>query len=193
VVRLVLCLLFLAACSLGSSYRIRDVDHPLATRVALELHADVRFRDAERDAIELAASRWEYFTNGIAHVHVEYDVDLRDVERDAEHDLILRVDSKAPVVGWLDDGALAFVVHDRENKDAAQKLFVVMDRIRDPGMLYRVMLHEIGHLLWLPNMPRGTRAIMSENVNGFVCPHRIDMERFCAFHQCNLEDVRWCE
>jgi hypothetical protein len=192
VLRILSCLLFVAGCSSGS-YRIRDVDHPLATRVALELHADVRFSEAERDAIQRAAGQWEYFTNGFAHIHVEYDADLRNIERDAQNNLILRVDSKAPFVGWLEDGALAFVIHDRENKTAAQKLFVVMDRVHDTGTLYRVMLHEIGHLLWLPNMPRGERAVMSENVNGFTCPHRLDMERFCAFHKCRLDDVRWCE
>lgn len=165
----------------------------LATRVSLEVHADVRFTPDERDGINMAAHEWEHFTNGFARVCVVYDADLRDIERQAKHDLLLRVESTTPYVEWAPIRALAYTVRDPTNKTAAQKVFVVIDRITTSETFRHVMLHEIGHLLWVEHPPPGARAVMAEEVNGYACPRREDMQLFCAFHKCRLEDVRWCE
>ncbi len=133
------------------------------------LHGDTRFTAHERKMFEMAAELWRLHTRGRVNVWVVWDLseerlmDLRDQPR------IIRVDSTDARVAAIDaqhpgDRCRAFL---RPAGDGLPSILgIVADRIRDD--LYRVALHELGHLVGVDELAPGREGIMNSRNPGFV-------------------------
>lgn len=108
---------------------------------------DKNFGVEDKLAIDDAINGWNAALNGYVVIHVrsyEFDMEPSLLKKIVNSDngwVILKIDSKNPILGTNHPNTLAFV-----NDIGGHSMWVIRDRIRGSWMK-GIMLHEIGHLL----------------------------------------------
>lgn len=143
------------------------------TTSAFVVHGDTSFKPEERMIVELACERWRRFSGGRINLVMAWDLSPEAlVDGDRARYLVsqarlLRVehdDSRAArVQARLHPGehALGFTTPKGVVPPIAG---IVADRVAE---LYPVVLHELGHVAGLPELPAGERGVMSRDVEAW--------------------------
>jgi hypothetical protein len=167
-VGLLTALVCVAACGHSSptpgSVTPKDSSTTTWTRtVERTLHGDVDFSEEGRRRIRRACARWSEFTQGRAKLDVVFDLDFDDVlglrtHQLTAHDVIIGVTSNLEIVKVLearthtDPAKITLLGATSDTVRGAKLVYLIMDRI-DPEDFEAVVLHELGHVLGLPDLP----------------------------------------
>jgi hypothetical protein len=134
-------------------------------RVSMEasywLHGDTRFDREERTLIEAAVESWRRFTRGRVNLAIAWDLDERSFMEVRSEPRILKITSLDSRTGAVDASirgrGLARGFQHGPRGEIPATIALVVDRLPE---LYPAVLHEIGHLVGLDELPPGMAGVM---------------------------------
>jgi hypothetical protein len=136
--------------------------------VSIVLHGDTRFLPEERAAFERSARMWRAKTRGRVDVAFVWDLDEANLLRLRDAPRVIRVDALDPRTEAVDARlgparSRAFV------RPAGDGLPIIMGVVADRVDGWdATTMHEIGHLVGLPELPPGRSGVMNSENPGTV-------------------------
>lgn len=141
----------------------------------LTMHADTDFSDAGRARITHAARAWYELTSGNVDINIVFDLDFESLSslKEHEHDSrIIGVLESYPVVRELDRQFRTTQIKPLAATALADRtplVFLIMDRILT-SQFETVVMHELGHVAGLPDLPTYGAIMSGVQVNGIAPP-----------------------
>lgn len=156
-----------------SSARLTSVELRYTRTFETTLHVDSTLRERAADLVA-AADAVGKLTDGAAKIAVVFDLDFASVQTLAElrdQPRVLGVHADDPMVRSIDAKgapANAFTVASSLGTPPAH-VYLVLDRIA-PGDLRGVFMHELGHVIGLPDLETHGDVMSRERLRGTPAP-----------------------
>lgn len=160
------------------------------------LRGDINFNNTERELILQAIHDWEYFNNGFFRVNISFDLDPA-IEYDGTDGQILKVDIDHKDVvkadGYYKTTIYGLCLYQtiKDTGYIKRRLMIVSERLENPFFFKAVVIHEIGHYLWLSHIKK--RGIMHDYINGNTPPYLTmeDAKEYGSKFNIDIENLRY--
>lgn len=167
-------------------------------------HADTSFTPSERESLALAAEMWRIQTDGLADIHLLFQVNCNDdqsLELHKEANLLCRFESTEDYIvehdaqgqgDLLGQVAPSGGIHNPWRKPL--RMLLVVDRLDTRDRFASVAIHEFGHVLGLPH----TSAVQAVMFPMYIkhehsCLKQPDLQAFCQVNDCGTHKMHPCE
>lgn len=159
-------------------------------------HGDINFNNIERELILQAIQDWEYFSNGFFRVNISFDLDPT-IGYDGKDGQILKTAITHEDVVKA-DGYYKIIIYGlcsyQKMEDTGyikRKLMIVSERLENPFLFKAVVIHEIGHYLWLSHIKK--RGIMHDYIDGSTPPYLTlnDAKEYGSKFDIDVENLRY--
>jgi hypothetical protein len=166
---------------------------PLPYTYIETLHADVNFDPLERELILQAAHDWEYFANGFFKIEIVFDLepdtscgqDGKIFKVAAAHEDVVKADGyhKTTIYGLCAYWTM-------KSGFVRRELLIVSERLENPLLFKMVVVHELGHYIWLSHI-KG-HGVMYDYINGNVLyPTLADAKEYESKFDIDIANLRY--
>lgn len=165
---------------------------------------DNEFTESEKSLIEDAIDEWIHATDSVdamiftSVANIDKPFTLEHWETNAEFGILFKVHESDP--GYKD------LVVDRGHSfvglanDYTGNMLLLTDRFQNDRALYKIILHEFGHLHGLEHALDGVmepgikvHPVTGKLDNDAVCLSQNDLEQFCELNECGTNAHSTCE
>lgn len=164
--------LMAASCAPPPAVSRQATEVRVTRAAAMHFKADANFTELSRSEIRCAFREWREVTGGRVSFSADFDLDagprgnfVRYVSE--RRPLIVGITSDSGLVRAADawHGATVVALQFDANETRPNGIFVVADRVR-PGRLCAIVMHELGHVLGLPDLPTFGAIMSGQEIRG---------------------------
>jgi hypothetical protein len=170
--------------------------------IIMTLLIDSSFTPEEDFLIEQAANEWQVATNGIARFYVVYNNDPYFNVEQSNRDTLLKVEKIIPIKETesitffidliLNNDTLGYSDETNMLKKSANTIMIVRGRIISNEEYKTVVMHEIGHSLFMIHSNFANTLMYPSAKYAADCITKKDLEQFCFLYGCNVDDLNYC-
>jgi len=187
-------------CIVGCSLkRVNNYSKDKPLIINQNIYYDSDFSSNEIDDITEATKEWSIATRGMVKFNIigELEVANKNANQDFGKNVIIKFNSFDPFIIDM----LHNQIHDHgdviglEEKtlDGHFVIGIVSDLLKNDTEYKLDVIHELGHAINLVHVDSGPAIMNSMQDKNLRCLTHLDLQQFCDFYSCNVEEMNFCK